>query len=149
MRRPHSQSHVTHQSSGHQTNQIYFIFIFTRRKAYKLSRMVPRIRRLHPTCHVILRSRRHVTFIQYVVYIRFTSSWSSLLKTDRFQMVMTTLKMCSLYKGSFYGEVLLSGWADWLSDRNNKFLCLYKAYSISPDVTHVHNHVIKISLTLC
>ena len=38
--------------------------------------------------------------IQQVVCICSTSSRSSLLKTDRFQMIMTTLKMCSIYTGS-------------------------------------------------
>ena len=28
------------------------------------------------------------------------------LKTNRFQMIMTTLKMCSLHKESFYGEIV-------------------------------------------
>ena len=36
-----------------------------------------------------------------------------------------------------------------LSKQNNVFLCLYKICSISPNQTHVHNHVIKTSLTLC
>ena len=67
-----------------------------------------RIKRAYPTCHVTRRSRRHVTVIQYVVYICSTSSWSSLLKTDRFQMIMRTLKMCNLYKESFWGDVLIS-----------------------------------------
>ena len=46
------------------TNQKYFIFTFTRRKAHKFSRMVTRVRRTHAACHVSHRSRHHVTTIQ-------------------------------------------------------------------------------------
>ena len=49
---------------GHVTNQKYYIFTFSRRKAFKFSRVVTRMRRLHPTCHVKLWSRHHVTTIQ-------------------------------------------------------------------------------------
>ena len=64
MKWPHSQSHVTDRSSGHVINQNYFVFTFTRRKAYKLSRVVTRMRRFHPTYHVTPWSRRHVTTFQ-------------------------------------------------------------------------------------
>ena len=64
MKGPHPESHLTDQSSGHVTNQKYFTFTFTRHKAHKLSRVVTRTRRPHPTCHVTLRSRRYVTTIQ-------------------------------------------------------------------------------------
>ena len=56
--------------------------------------------KIPPNMSCATRPRRHVTAIQQVVYICSTSSSSSLLKTDRFQVIMTTLKMCSLYKGS-------------------------------------------------
>ena len=101
MRETHPQSHVTHWSRGNVTNVKYFIFTFTRHKAHKLSRVVTRMRRPRPTCHVTPQSRRHVTSIQWVVRICSISSWSSLLKIDRFQMIMTTLKMCSLHKEVF------------------------------------------------
>ena len=142
MRETHPQSHVTHWSRGNVTNVKYFIFTFTRHKAHKLSRVVTRMRRPRPTCHVTPQSRRHVTSIQWVVRICSISSWSSLLKIDRFQMIMTTLKMCSLHKRSFYGVSLLSSWVfiwkkyldrRWLIKRDNIFLCLYKVCSILPN----------------
>ena len=102
---PHPQSHVTDQSVGHVTNQKYFNFIFTKCKAHKLSRVVTRMRRPHPT-YVTPQSCLHVTAIQEVVYICSTSSWSSLLKTNWFQMIVTALKMCNLHKESFYGEIV-------------------------------------------
>ena len=110
MKGPHPQSHVTHRSSGHVTNQKYFVFTFTRCKAHKLSRVVTRMRRPHPTCHVTPRSRCHPETVQLVVYICSTSSWSSLLKTNRFEMTMITLKAWSLHKESFYGDILLCSW---------------------------------------
>ena len=70
----HPLSHVTLQLCGHVTNQKYFVFPFTRHKVHKLSRMVTRMRRPHPTCHVPPRSRRHAATIQQVVYICSTSS---------------------------------------------------------------------------
>ena len=86
MNRPHPQCHVKHRSSGHVTSQKYFIFTFTRFKAHKLSRVITvRMRR----CPWL---RRQAATTQLVVYNCPTSSWSSLLKTDRFQMIMTTLK---------------------------------------------------------
>ena len=54
MKGPHTQSHVTNQSSGHVTNQKYFIFTFTRHMADKLS---------GPTCPVTPWSRCHMTTI--------------------------------------------------------------------------------------
>ena len=102
MRGTHPQSHVALRSCNLVTNQKFFIS-FTRRKA--------RMRRTHPTCHVTSRSHHHVTTIQSVEYICSTSSWSSPLNTDRLQIIMTTLKMCSLYKRSFWDNLLLSRWA--------------------------------------
>ena len=87
MKRPHPQSHVKHRSSGHVTNQKYFIFTFTRFRAHKLSRVVTV--RMTPRNRSCPRSRSLVSTTQYNCS---TSSWSSLLKTDRFQMIMTTLK---------------------------------------------------------
>ena len=138
-REPHPQSHVTLKLCSHVTNQKYFVFTFTNSKVYKLSTMVTRMRRPHQTCYVSPRSSRHVTTIQLVVYICSTSSWSYLLKKDRFQMIMITLKMCSLYKGNSQGDVLHSNWVflrkkyGGTSKRNNILLCLYKFCSISPD----------------
>ena len=63
MSEPHPQSQMTLQLCGHVTNQKYFIFIFTRRKAHNLSRVVTRMRRPHLTCHVRPWSCRHVTTI--------------------------------------------------------------------------------------
>ena len=63
MREIHLQSHVTLRLCGHVTNQKYFVFTFTRHKVHKLRRMVTRVRRPHPACHVPPRSRRHVTTI--------------------------------------------------------------------------------------
>ena len=86
MKRHPPQSQVKYRSSGQVTNQKYFIFTFTRFKAHKLSRVITvRMRR----CPWL---RRQATTTQLVVYNCPTSSWSSLLKTDRFQMIMTALK---------------------------------------------------------
>ena len=63
MRKMHPRSHVTHQLCGHMASQKYFVFTFTRPKVHKLSRMVTRMRRPHPTCHVPPLSRRHATTI--------------------------------------------------------------------------------------
>ena len=63
MSEPHPQSQMTLQLCGHVTNQKYFIFIFTRRKAHNLSRVVTRMRRPHLTCHVRPWSCHHVTTI--------------------------------------------------------------------------------------
>ena len=52
MREPHPQNQVTHQPRGHVTNQKYFIFNFTRRKALKLSRVVT-IRMGRPLANVM------------------------------------------------------------------------------------------------
>ena len=57
------QSHVTLQLGGHVTNQEYFILTFIRHKVHKLNRIVTRMRRPHPMCHVPPRSRRHVATI--------------------------------------------------------------------------------------
>ena len=103
---PHLKSHVTDGSSGHVTNQKYFIFTFTRPKAHNLSRVITRMRRPHPAYHMTPQSRLHVATIQLVLYISSTSSWSSLLKRNRFQMIVKTLKMCSLHKESFYGDIV-------------------------------------------
>ena len=70
-------------------------------RVHKLSRMMTRMKRPHLTYQVPPQSYCHVTIIQYVVYISSTSSWSFLQKTDRFQMIMTTLKMCSLFKEKY------------------------------------------------
>ena len=129
MRGPQQQSHVTHWSRGHVTSQRPYISTFTRRKAHKLSRVVTRMTK---TLHVM----------DTLITLSYdnhpggsTSSSRSLLKTDRFQMIMTTLKMCSLHKESFYGDVLLSSWVfirkkypdntRWRSKRNKIFFCLY------------------------
>ena len=157
MRGLHSHSHVMYRSSGHVANQKCFIFTFTRCKAHKLSRVATRMRRPHPTCHVTPRSYRQVITIQQVVYIKSTSSRSSLLKSDRFQMTVTILKVCSLHIRKFlwwritfqlgvYMEKI-SPQVGWLSRQNNLSLCLYVVCSISPDQAHVQNHVIKISLS--
>ena len=46
------------------------------------------MRESHPKIIVTLRSCHHVTTIRHVVYICSASSWSSLAKTDRFQMIV-------------------------------------------------------------
>ena len=54
MREIHPQNHVTLQLGGHVTNQKYFALTFTRHKVHNLSRIVARMTRPHPTCHVPL-----------------------------------------------------------------------------------------------
>ena len=118
MRGPHPQSHVVlqfcSQLCSYVTNQKYFTFNFTWHRVHKLSRMMTRMKRPHLTYQVPPRSYCHVTIIQYVVYICSTSSWSFLLKTDRFQMIMTTLKMCSLFKEKY---------PDWESGSVSGIIC--------------------------
>ena len=142
MRKPHPQSQVTHLPICHMTNQRRYISTFTRSMDSKLIRVVARTRIPHPACHVTLWSCCHVKTIQYVVYNSSTSSWSCILETDRFQMIMATLKTCSLHKESFYGDVLLSSWMfTWKKYLDRLagsvggiiILCLRKACSISPD----------------
>ena len=102
---PHQQSHLTDRSSGQVSNQKYFNFTFTRCKDNKLNRVVTRRKLPHPSYYVTPQLRLHVTTIQLVVYICSASSWSSLLKINRFQMIVTTLQMCSLHKKSSYDDM--------------------------------------------
>ena len=102
---------------GHVTNQKYFIFTFIRRKANKLSRVVIRMRRPQPTCHVTIRSRHHVTAIQQIVYICSTSSWSSFLRQIIFKWLWQHWKCAVCIRQAFNVllDVLLSSWV--FSDR--------------------------------
>ena len=52
----HLQSHVTHRSCGHVTNQKRYIFTFPRPMDPKLE-----MRRPHPQSHATLQYRGHVT----------------------------------------------------------------------------------------
>lgn len=65
---------MTFSLCGHVTNQKSFIFIFRRHKVHKLIRVMTRMRIPRLTCHMAPRSHRHVTTIQYVVFICATSS---------------------------------------------------------------------------
>ena len=55
MREIRPKRHVTLQLGGYVANQKYFALTFTRHKVQKLSRMVTKMRRPHPTCHVPTR----------------------------------------------------------------------------------------------
>ena len=61
MRGPHLQSHVTHQSLGHVTNQKRYISTFTRPMNPNLAGWCLRMRGPNPQCHETLRHRGHLT----------------------------------------------------------------------------------------
>ena len=97
MRGTYIQNHVTLWSCDQVTNKKYFIS-FLRRKAQELRRVV-----ILSTQHVMWHLDHAVTWqlSSRIEYISSTSSWISLLKTERFLLIMATLKKCSLYTGSF------------------------------------------------
>ena len=73
-------------------------------------------------------------------------------------MIMTTLKMCSLHKESFYGGILLTSWMFLWEKYPNRwagsvsgiiYFSVYVKSVPSCQTRHAHNHVMKITLTSC
>ena len=68
-------------------------------------------------------------------------------------MIMTTLKVCSFYKESFQGDILLSSWIGDNPDRwagsvdGIKILCVYINLFHLTILTHFHNHEISVSVS--
>ena len=110
---------------------------FHKAQGLQTQQVVTRMRRPYPTCHVTPRSCRHVATIhQQVVYVCSTFSSSSLIKTNRFHMIMAILKMCSLPKIFFVVKQQLGVYMEKISRQASQpviFLCLYKVCPISSD----------------
>ena len=96
MREIHPQSYVTLQLCLHVTTQKYLVFTFKGSRSTNFAGWW--LEWEDPTQHVMCHLDYAVTWQLSIIYS--ISTWTSLLKTNRFQMIMRTLKMCNLYKGS-------------------------------------------------
>ena len=96
MREIHPQSYVTRQLCRHVTTQKYLAFTFKGSRSTNFAGWW--LKWEDPTQHVMCHLDYAVTWQLSIIYS--ISTWTSLLKINRFQMIMRTLKMCNLYKGS-------------------------------------------------
>ena len=96
MREIHRQSYVTLQLCRHVTTQKYLVFTFKGSRSTNFAGWW--LVWEDPTQHIMCHLGYAVTWQLSIIYS--ISTWTSLLKINRFQMIMRTLKMCNLYKGS-------------------------------------------------